>query len=95
MFWIIQLTVDSSVPDVVNNLTLIISDDDRHITVQCRALIALRCLSSKYLDIATADHWNALLKKFYEMAESDKNVLYLEDALIVLLFLIYLIRYKY
>lgn len=87
MFCIIQLSIDSSVQDVVHNLNRIIADVDRHITVQCRALMALRCLSSKYLDMATAEQWNALLKKFYEMAERDKNVLYLEDALIVLLIL--------
>lgn len=29
------------------------------------------------------EHWNALLSKFYEMAETEKNILYLEDALIV------------
>jgi hypothetical protein len=86
---IIQLSIDSSVLDIVRNLNRIIADVDRHITVQCRALMALRCLSSKYLDIATAEHWNALLKKFYEMAESDQIVLYLEDSLIVLLFLMY------
>ncbi len=84
---IIQLSIDGSVQDVVQNLKRVIADADRHISVQCRALMALRCLSSKYLDIATAEHWNALLKKLYGMAESDKDVLYLEDALTVLLFL--------
>jgi len=82
-----QLSIDSSVQDVVHNLNRIIADADRNISVQCRALMALRCLSSKSLDIATAEHWNALLKKFYGMAESDKDVLYLENALTVLLFL--------
>lgn len=85
---IIQLSIDGSVQDVVQNLKRVIADADRHISVQCRALMALRCLSSNYLDIATAEHWNALLNKLNGMAESDKDVLYLEDALIVLLFLV-------
>ena len=77
------MSIDNSVHDVIQSLSRVIADVDRHISVQCRALMALRCLSSKYLDTATMEHWNALLSKFYEMAETEKNILYLEDALIV------------
>ncbi|KAI9558653.1 hypothetical protein GHT06_015442 [Daphnia sinensis] len=77
-----KLSIDCSIHDVINNLSRIIADVDGHISVQCRALMALRCLSSKHLDTATSEHWNALLYKFYEVPQTEKNVLYLEAALI-------------
>lgn len=89
------MSFDSLIHDVIHSLSRVIADVDRHISVQCRALMALRCLSSKYLDIATLEHWNALLSKFYEMAEREKNMLYLEDALIVSCYLFLLSQSVY
>lgn len=59
------------------------ADDTVNIVVQCRAILALRSLGSKYLDLATLEHWNSLLNKFNEVCETNPDSLYLEDILTV------------
>lgn len=61
----------------------IIASEDAKLTIQCRALMVLTCLSSKLLETASKNSLGVLILKYSDSTDYRNNV-YLRDAVLVI-----------
>lgn len=62
----------TEIKEVIHNLTSVITDLNRSMIEQCKAILLLRFLSVQTLEFATRDSWNALLSKFQRESNKEK-----------------------
>jgi len=65
----------TEIKEVIDNLTSVITDLNRSMIEQCKAILVLRFLSVQTLEFATRDSWNALFSKFQRECNREKKML--------------------